>query len=140
LCFHSLASFTLLYYIKEHSGDLSGEKIRNERSILVNYGRTGGAIGKTATTIKGGSLPPRSSPAGFRYPLLLKADILKKQGKFEEAERLNKTVSILDAGRKGRRYLFWLNLHFYSRNLEKTHKPPTELIGELFREKIATTA
>jgi DNA-binding MarR family transcriptional regulator len=29
----NLASFTLLHYIKEHSGDLSGEKIRNELSI-----------------------------------------------------------------------------------------------------------
>jgi DNA-binding MarR family transcriptional regulator len=29
----NLASFTLLYYIKEHGGDLNGEKIRNELSI-----------------------------------------------------------------------------------------------------------
>jgi DNA-binding MarR family transcriptional regulator len=29
----NLASFTLLYYIKEHNGDLSGEKIRNELSV-----------------------------------------------------------------------------------------------------------
>jgi DNA-binding MarR family transcriptional regulator len=29
----NLASFTLLYYIKEHGGDLSGEKIGNELSV-----------------------------------------------------------------------------------------------------------
>ncbi|WP_010256369.1 MarR family winged helix-turn-helix transcriptional regulator [Treponema primitia] len=29
----NLASFTLLYYIKEHNGDLSCEKIRNELSV-----------------------------------------------------------------------------------------------------------
>jgi DNA-binding MarR family transcriptional regulator len=29
----NLASFTLLYYIKEHGGDLSGEKLRNELSV-----------------------------------------------------------------------------------------------------------
>ncbi|AEF82485.1 MarR family winged helix-turn-helix transcriptional regulator [Leadbettera azotonutricia] len=29
----SLVSFTLLYYIKEHKGDLSGEKIRNALSV-----------------------------------------------------------------------------------------------------------
>jgi DNA-binding MarR family transcriptional regulator len=29
----NLASFTLLYYIREHGGDLSGEKIRRELSV-----------------------------------------------------------------------------------------------------------